>query len=330
MIALPRRVKAAFLRLKKANAQYIEIKHIKDYFFVYQSTSRWDKVRKKPVKVPLYIGRITNAGQFIAAKKRKPRNLSPERENQLVVEHPALDSGQKTLETTIREEKKYKHEPMLLRALSMNGRISMSVLGKMIGLKETAVSLQVKKLEKRYGIKYLAEIDVTKFGYTQFLVTVKFLGDSPKIEVLREILSKDARVQLGLMTKGDFNLVIYALAKDSAEINTVVARLREKINYRSIWITSPLQEGYGFVPLRPEFLDLLKDKLLTREYAILKELTDNGKIDFSEIDRKYGFDKGRSQYSYYKLKEQGIIKRITISMQNLSIKYVGIIVENYC
>ncbi len=325
MINLPPRVKAQFLRLKKENKRYIEIKHIKNYYFVYQSTSRWDKEKKKPVKVPTYLGRITNTGEFVPAKKKKPRNQF--QQPAPVSEQTISDEGQKTLETAVKEEKKYKHESIFLTALSMNGRISMSVLGKMVSLKETAVSNQIRKLEKRHNIKYTAEVDVTKFGYTQFLVTVKFLDESPKLEELKDILSKDPRVQLGLATKGDFNLAIYALAKDSEEINDLVAALREKIHHRSIWVTSPLQEGYGFVPLRVEFLDLLKDKLLIREYAVLKELVINGKIDFSEIDRMYNFDVGRAQYSFYKLKEREVIKRITISMQNLPIKYVGIILK---
>jgi DNA-binding Lrp family transcriptional regulator len=274
--------------------------------------------------VPLYLGRITNTGIFIQVKTRKQREVVPQEISETA---PEVDAGQKTLETAIREEKRYKHEPAILTALSMNGRIPMSVLGKIVGLKETAISLQVRKLEKRYGIKYLAEIDATKFGYTQFLVTVEFLDTMPKIDELQKILLGDARVQLGLIAKGDFNLAIYVLAKDSDEINAVVGKLRESIHHKSIWVTSPLQEGYGFVPLRTEFLDLIKDKLLVREYSILKELIINGNADFSGIDRKYNFDSGRAQYSFHKLKEQGIIKRITISMHNLSIRYVGIIIK---
>ena len=328
MITLPRRVKATFLRLKEANSQYIEIKHTKGYFFVYQSTSRWDKKKKKPVKVPLYIGRITNNGEFVQAKKRKPRTLTQQPVVQ-VIEQPVLDAGQKTLETIEREERRYKHEPKLLAALSMNGRISMSVLGKMVGLKETAVASQVKKLEKKYGIRYMAEIDTTKLGYLQFLITVKFTGDFPNMEELKNILGKEPLIQLVLVTKGaDFDIAICALAENSLEIVALVFKLRTKLNYRGTWNTAPIFEGYGTVPLREEFIELLKDKLLVREYGVLKEFVKDGKVEFSEIDRLYKFDKGKSEYSYYRLRERGIIKRVTISMHNLAIKYVAMIFED--
>ncbi|MGI0060192.1 MAG: hypothetical protein ACREBJ_10545 [Nitrosotalea sp.] len=58
---------------------------------------------------------------------------------------------------------------------------------------------------------------------------------------------------------------------------------------------------------------------------MLRELDKNGKIDFTEIDKRYNFDRGRSQYTFYKLKETGVIKRITISMRKLPIKYIGIV-----
>ena len=223
------------------------------------------------------------------------------------------------------EEKSYKYERELLRTLSMNGRISIPVISRIIGVKETTVATQIKKLEKKYGIKYIAEIDTTKLGYIQFLTTIKFLDNIPKVSELIDVISKDARVQIFFLTQGDFHMVIYALARNSSEINTLVTEIRKKLHYRSIAITAPVEEDYGYIQIRPEFIELLKDSLLAREYSVLKELITNGKMDFAEIDRKYTFDKGRSQYSYYKLKQQGVIKRITISTEKLSIKYIGII-----
>jgi DNA-binding Lrp family transcriptional regulator len=323
MITLPALVKSKFLRLKRSSGKYLEIKHSKGYFFVYQSTSRWDKEKKRPVKMPVYFGRITSAGEFIAAKNKKPRNVG-----QPVVdakEEIVHDEGQKRLDAPISAGKRHKNDEKLLMALSMNSRIPMSVLGRMVGLKETAVSRQVKRLERDYDIKHTLEIDTSKLGYSGFFITVKFLNDFPKIEELKEILSKESKIQLALLTKGDSDLVMYVLTIESGDINKLIFELRMKFKHESIWNAAPISDGYGFVPLRDEFIDILKDKLLTREYAVLKELNSNGNIDLTEIDKKYGFDKGRSQYSYHKLKEKGIIKRTTISMQKLPIRYIAII-----
>gem|GEM_PF-1156371 len=325
MITLPARVRSAFLRLKRSNARYLEIKHTKGYFFVYQSTSRWDREKKRPVKMPVYLGRITNAGEFLAAKNRKPRSVQLPAAPTSEKAPAPLDDGQKGLDAMAAIGKRYRHEDKLLMALSMNGRIPMSVLGRTVNLKETAVSRQVKKLENIYNIRHTVEIDTNKLGYIEFLITVKFLNGYPKVEELREILSREPRIQLALLTKGDSDLIMHSLATDSKDINVLIFELRTKLKYESIWNAAPVFEGYGFVPLRDEFIELLKGKLLAREYAVLKELNRDGDMDFTDIDKKYGFDKGRSQYSYHKLKENGVIKRTTISMQALPIKYMAII-----
>ncbi len=322
MDGLPVRVRAAFARLRKESSGYLEIKRIKGYFFVYRSTSRWDKEKGRPVKVPTYLGRIYNNGTFKEAARKKERKPSkPELGEQDT-------TRQLTLVTSVQNEKRSRNENVILTALSTNGKIPMSVLGSLIGVKETAALSQVKKLEARYGIRYTAEIDPVKLGYVQYLITVKFVGKFPGIDELRGVLSAEPRVQLALITKGRYDLMIYVLSKNIEEVNLLVLDLRTKLPFDSTWGTAPIIHGYGYVPIRPEFIESLKGTMLTREYAILKELVANGKREFTDIDELYGFDKGRSQYSYHKLNGSGTIKRITICMQNLPIRYIAALIED--
>ena len=134
---------------------------------------------------------------------------------------------------------------------------------------------------------------------------------------------------MALTLKGDFDLLVYVLAKSVEELNDdVMISISKKIgNYDCTWTTIPFYEDYGFIPVRDEFIDFLKSDLFSREYAVLKELNKDGKSEFREIDRKYGTDGGRSSYSYYKLHDEGKIRRITISVQKLQFRYIGIIME---
>ncbi len=150
-----------------------------------------------------------------------------------------------------------------------------------------------------------------------------------------------------MLRGGDYNLMLYVMAESNREIGLVSARLRRNamlLKYPAEWYTTPFYEHYGFMPLRDEFIDTLKDKIIDRssarsyratkekkkqiiqrEFAILRELNSNGSADLMDVDRKYGFDTGRAQYAYYKLVESGILKRITISLQDLPIRYVAAI-----
>ena len=96
--------------------------------------------------------------------------------------------------------------------------------------------------------------------------------------------------------------------------------------------------GYGFIPLRDGFFEVLKSKaggkaqrgeglprLLNREHTVLKDLNSNGSMDFAEIDEKNRFGAGSARYTYNRLVDKGIVRRITISLANLPIKYFALI-----
>jgi DNA-binding Lrp family transcriptional regulator len=322
------KIMAAFLALKQEDSRY-ELKKISGGYYVYLSSARRDATGKLR-KTSIYKGKILPNGFFIKVRhKREHPKAAPEAQEG--AEAPAAAGGAEALQNEdvrIRQNS-LKYEEKLLTALSMNGRISLPVLSKMLGLSVTATDWQVKSLEKRYGIKYLPEIDVTKFGYMQFFLAVKFLDKSPPAEVLKELLQKEPRIQMAMMLKGDFDLLIYVVAKSVEELNDEIIISISKVigDYNCTWTTIPFYETCGFIPLREEFIDFLKKGLLSREYAVLKELNRDGKSEFREIDRKYGTDRGRSSYSYYKLREEGKIRRITISMQKLSFRYTGIIMN---
>jgi DNA-binding Lrp family transcriptional regulator len=239
----------------------------------------------------------------------------------------------------------------ILTMLSMDGRAPIDPIGKRIKLTKHPTFRRIKELEGKFGIKYLAEIDAEKLGFLKFLVFVKFLDKLPSNDEILAAIKNEPRIQFAAtLTGGEYNLMLYLLVENNTEINTIRRTLvvnSQLINYRSEFYITPFYETYNFIPLKPEFIDLLKyekhdmdsvntlvpsdkttDKkkqILAREFATLKELIVNGYIAFSAIDKKYAFDKGRSQYSYYKPKQSGIIKRITISMQKLPIKYVALI-----
>lgn len=57
--------------IKQNEGNYIEIKRIRGRYYVYRSTSVWDKVEKKPKKKTEYLGVITSGGVFTEKKTRK-------------------------------------------------------------------------------------------------------------------------------------------------------------------------------------------------------------------------------------------------------------------
>ncbi|MCW6159500.1 MAG: Lrp/AsnC family transcriptional regulator [Candidatus Micrarchaeales archaeon] len=318
MKAIPQIVESAFEKLRKQYPFYVALAKINGKYYIYRRSSRWDKVVKKRKSVSEYLGRIEEDGSFIKKQKREETVVSNQKSNEPDHANAPMEIVSRDLE--------------LLQILSMNARADISYLGKKIlGYEKSETYYRIKQLEKNLDLRYFAEIDVEKLGYLRFLIMVKFTENFPKLEELKAILEREPLVQLAVITKGDYDLIIYALAKNTgvAQLLDTVISLRkgELAKYKSIWKTTLFEEHFGYIPIRQEFIDSIKKELLKRDYAVITELISNGAEGFTEIDKKYRFDAGRAAYTYHKLRERGIIKRITVSMQNIPVKYTGIIIK---
>lgn len=327
----PQKTRAAFEALRKEYPFRVVLKGIKGKFYVYKENGVWVKELGKTKTISEYLGKITEEGLFV--KKALSAKDDLENAKALISEHGGeiiwhekKEGEEKQLE--FRETTTKEVDLKLLTALSMNSRASVSMLAKLSGLNQQVAYHKVKMMEDMFGIRYLPEIDVEKFGYLQFLVTVKFLKEIPTADELKKAIENEPRIQFVVITKGSFDLVMHMLAKNNAEAdNTLIILRRNLSGYDSIWSAIPIYETYGFIPIRCEFIDLLntEGKLLLREKAVLNELNKDGKIDFTEIDKRYGFDPGRAQYSFHKLKADGKIRRMTISMEKMPLRYIGLI-----
>ena len=309
---VPTEVEEAFSGLKRTYPFFIALHVQHGKFYVYKQSTRWDKDKKKVRSKSEYLGRIMPDGKFLK------KSGSPVQQTAVTAVEPREQESNAYADLNEIDAK-------LLTALSMNARPSLKFLCSFIGLKSTATQRRVKLLEQRFGLRYIAEIDVEKLGYSKFIITANFKERVPLLEEMKEACEAVPNVQLAMLTKGSYDAVIYAFAASNSDMVQTMMRIRNKLaKYPSEWNVTYFYEHFNFVPLREEFLELLKGKLLKREYAVLKELNKNGTESFVAIDRKYGFDEGRSQFTYHKLREKGIIRRVTLSMDRPPIKYLGI------
>ena len=96
--------------------------------------------------------------------------------------------------------------------------------------------------------------------------------------------------------------------------------------------------------MREQFVEALKEQvwhrskqserpkegqLRERAFNVLKELIKDGKAEFSKIGEKYNLNEQEVRYEYLKLVDSGAIRRTTISINNLPLKYSGILQESF-
>ena len=345
---LPEKIESAVQTIRKEYGHYVQAKLIRGRYMLFEATSIYDPETKKPRKITRYLGWLTDAGQLIPARhndmKTKLFNeVNKDNEQKIKeLEESLKIAEKKTAEEGIRRKETEKHERDILRALSMNARITVPELSKITGLSNTAVNYHLRHLEKRYDLKYLLEIDIEKFGYINYIAFVKFKDKRPSYEEMKEQLEKIPYVQVAMTTKGTYDLVIFLVVEATSEARSSLYELTGLVfpSYNLEWNMTPAYfGGFGFIPLRDQFFEVLKEKVWTRakekpkplpdeitevEYDVLKAMNSKASLDFTEIDEEIGVDKGRSNYAYHQLTKRGIIKRSTISMQNLYSKFYTI------
>lgn len=339
MKTLPERIEKALEKIRKESKHYVDIKIINGRAYVYESTSIWDKKGKSIKKITKYIGRITESGEFIASRPRDPQlSAAVVKEPELEAERPK--EAQKTVPEVRAEMGKYDAE--ILTELSADGRITLPQLGKKIGLSPTGAEWQRNNIEKRYGVKYIAEIDLDKLGYLTYVIFIKFSEKMPPINEIRRELEKEKSVQLALLTQGEYDIVIYIVLPQHGNTLWEFYNIRGRIfaHYDMKLYAAPFYSTYSFIPLRDSFFDMLSEKvwvrnknqprpqgeyIMRREYVVLRELNSDGAMDFTKIDSKYNLPEGSARYTYHKLLDDGIIKRITIAMDNIHLKYISLI-----
>lgn len=348
MAGLPEKVRDALDRLKEQNTgpHFLVVRKINGRYYVYKELRPWDERKKTWKTVSEYLGRITDDGAFVRKKGSKEDEL--ENAKAIIEAHggkvtlPEKEEGQKIEMVLTPDETDRK----ILTILSMNARATLPFIAKRVGLSVSAVDNRIRQLEKRYGIKYIAEIDVEKLGYLKFIILVKFLDRIPAAEDIIKAVKVEPRVQLAIrLSGGDYNLLIYVLAETNQDVNYMVRDIMRNnfLDYKMQLYITPFYESYSFVPLRDEFIDTFRNQfqkkksvfeeeltekrrmLLEREFAVFRELNNHGKENFTSIDKKYSFDNGRSQYTYNKLLGNMLLKRTTLTMHNLPFRYVAII-----
>ena len=346
----PNKIKEAFEELKQAYGQRLELRFLNKRFCVFEATSKWDQKRKKPVKITHYIGWMTENGVLVPAKPRYQSGSLKELEFEYekALEHEQL-LKKKREEEKASKESLSGEDILLLKALSMNPRMQHSKIASITGINVHTLEYRIQRLERLLGIKYTLELNMNNLGFSEYLILVKFISSKPSNEDLRRAIEPNAMVQLALATKGAYDLVIFCVAENNNVVAKVLDQIRTAEGLRGIdseWYITPIATSYGFVPLRQEFFDVLKDKvwhrkkhvekpnadsLMQREYALLCELNEDSIRSFSSIERKYSLPVGSAKRAYEDLtNEEGknVIIRPTLTATSIRRRYNAIITAN--
>ncbi len=342
MEPLPAKISDAYERLKMEYRFSISLKKINNKYYLYRQTTVTDKSTKKQHVIMNYLGRILESGTFIPkansqkAQVEYAKALIEAQGGKVLLPKEAEPFNEIETASDMIDKK-------ILIKLSMDVRGNHTSIANEVGLSESSIGNRIKKLEERYGIKRTIEVYPERFGFTRYIVTIKFLNRKPDYGLLKPVLEDEPRVQAALSMSGDYDLLLYIISETTSKLEDIVYKFRSDLLFsdiQSVWNIGYIIEGYGYIPLRDKFFELLKDRVWKRtkesprrkpdqlfpsEFAVLKELNKDAGVNFSEIDERNKLRRGSAQYAYHKLLNAKLIERATITMQKAPIKYCGLL-----
>jgi len=214
----------------------------------------------------------------------------------------------------------------ILQAMSENCRRSLSSLAKELHTSPKTLKKKLAKLEEEYGIKYTLELDESALGLNAtYFVKINF-SNPPSEKKLRRVLKKYPEIQFAALTKGDFDLLIYAVARTPLDFARWSNSFRQ-----SMWQNLESWEAgvttgfwFGFFILGEEVTEHMKLKHVER--VILRELIRNARIPLSELARKADVPLSTAQYHLKKILSSKAVKRATLVMTRppLMVHYIGL------
>lgn len=380
MERLPQAVKDRMVKLNEEfNLHLTAVKSKNQIYYIYGSTSVWDGTTGRSRKVTRYFGKVDIYGKFFGKKQNKgflsyienllPPNVKRELKRlrgiypsafiekiegnifyiSIVEKYGITHIGKLTEDGDFIAKPENMPigdvEQKILMCLSMNARIPISKVAKIVGISEQAAHYKIKRLEEKFGINYILEINIKKLGYMPWLIFGKFEEKGPSSEELKLLFEKEPSIQFVALMKGEYDLLIYILGKDPVQMmdDFWLFKARTTLGkYRIRWYTTVLAQVYSHIPLRDEFLAfLLQEKtnnlkevtskhkeLSYNTLAIIKDLNKDSIRDFTELDRSHKLKRGSSRYLYQKAISEGLITRSTVTLTKLNIKYLGVLIED--
>ncbi|ASI14058.1 Lrp-AsnC family transcriptional regulator [Candidatus Mancarchaeum acidiphilum] len=344
---IPAKISYSFRKLEKIYGRSIDLKLVNGKFCIFEVLKTHSpKGRRNSISLS-YIGWITNKGALIPAKPEFRGLDVSDLETFNGVPEPS-EPDQKNLDAyDIYDIEVDGLDLKILKILSMNSRLAYPKISKLIGTPVNTVKYRIKKLKKELGIKDTLELNTGKLGFSNYLIAVKFLDQKPEEQNILKATSKNPRVQLVLLTKSIYDLLIFCLAENSSIIESTLDEIRGDPALRSIrseWYVTSINPNYGFLPLRQEFFDILINKasngsmmeeklclpaLNSKEYKVLYELNIDGRKEFKSIDQKYNLPAGSSKKAYSNLindTKKNLILRPTIIMRSIPKIYDAVII----
>ncbi|MFA5077823.1 MAG: AsnC family transcriptional regulator, partial [Candidatus Micrarchaeia archaeon] len=199
----------------------------------------------------------------------------------------------------------------VIRELCMDSRVPVRVMAERIGCSRSTVASRIRLVEKTVGLHYTIEPDMASLGLNfSYFIAVKLRSDIPEKKLV-SFLSQSPILQFGALCKGDFDLLLFASARNQLEFMRWASSFRSAFSGEiSSWKASHLVLArYGFFPLNDA--TITRSTVPSPQRELLIELNRNSRQSFRELAKRMKTTVQRVRYNFRLLQKLGYAKRFT-------------------
>ncbi len=226
----------------------------------------------------------------------------------------------------------------LLKLISPDSRISMHELADELNLTKTSMPLFFDDLVNEYGVKFVPEINLSSvwklefitharmqtkrgmlretpeafqtMGFEEYLIFVRFPGKKPKDADIMNALHNGYNVQFSASLKNQYDLMLYAVARNLDEINYFARKFSTALSkYKAELYIDRISNTYGFFPVNSSLIGQFS--IFDTYKNLLIGINENGRENFSKIGERFKQQSAQVLYAYDRLRRNDILKRVT-------------------
>ena len=229
-------------------------------------------------------------------------------------------------------------EEKVLTLLSMNSRTGIDKISAETGIKRGQVYTLIKKLIKKYGIRFVPEIgldcvwkyeflgqswgkskkellqtNMKKLGFEQYIAFIQFKGqEKPTHEEILKATEGSYIPQYIARTTGGCSLFMYLVARNSLEVSAFTYTFLKNLSKFSMELRLKfIQPTFGYFPLCDGLIQQMQ--IQARYQKLLLALNKNARVKFTALLNDFGgvSDMTMSELGS-RLRETGLLRRSTI------------------
>lgn len=220
----------------------------------------------------------------------------------------------------------------ILGELVINSRIPMNRLAKKVGISREVAMYRVRRLvEQEIITGFHAVIEETSLGYSRNTCFVQLKGISLlKEKKFLDFLKNHKSVTYMGTTIGKWNVIFDIISKNRNDLSDVVRSIQDKVKDNiSIFAIAGNTISGGYYPekifeskkISPKNQSV-KTKIDKMDLKILKLLTKDSRIEYSQLSRKLNLTANAIKYRIKNLESSRIISGYTISTDIKKLDYI--------